>query len=416
MGSHNWDGPGMPEGAQPSPSPDRPPADSPGSGGSAASGASGTSGDWPEHDEPTKENRPRRRGPFPPRIAPRFGGTPPASVPPPPPTGSPIAGPPPISGAGPHLGHGHGHSHGSDGLPRAFLVLVALVAVILLGLCAAAVLISGTDAPEPTAAAPTGGRVEGGNDGGVMAERPSLDDIEAAGVTLREQSYQVSFLFRRSTSLLRASEPTPVPVKTLTWTGDLRSTGGEGASWDIRSQINGQATGGGDLGVVDTLSVVETGDVRYLDSDGRTFGDRPWIAVTGPDRGTFCWPAPEYRSAAGNDLPIPLPITDPVEYLDFTSAQVSEEKLQAGATRYTLSGGSLAAGERLTAALRSLATATGVETPEYTIAVTLAGDRTLTAVELTGTGASQGITLTMAPHSPGVPVTVTAPPADQVSR
>jgi len=296
-----------------------------------------------------------------------------------------------------------------------FLVLVALVAVILLGLCAAAVLIGDHDDVVPSAVAPIGGRVEGGSEGGVISDRPSLDDIEAAGVTLRARPYQVGFLFRRGTSLLRMSEPAPVPVQTLTWAGDLRSTGGAGPSWDIRSQVNGQAIGGADLGVIDTLSVVETGDVRYLGSAGRTFGDRPWIAVTGPDRGTFCWPDPDYRSAEGNDMPIPLPVTDPAEYLDFTSAEVTEESLPDGAVRYTLSGHGLAPGERLTAALRSLATATGVETPEYTIAVTLAADRTLTAVELTGTGASQGITLTMAPHSPGAPVVVTAPPAEQVS-
>lgn len=417
MGSHNWDGPGTPEGAQPSPSPDRPAADSPVSGASAA-------GDWPEHDEPTKENRPRRRGPFPPRIAPRFGGAPPAPVPPPaPPTGSPIAGPPPpVSGAGPHHppGHGHlghGHSHGTGGLPRAFLVLVALVATILLGLCAAAALFNGRDEVVPSAAAPTaGGRVEGADESGVLSERPSLDEIAAAGALLREQPYQVSFRFERGTSLLRVSEPAPVPAQTLTWAGDLRSTGGAGPSWDVRSQVTAQATGGVDLGVVDTLSIVEIGDVRYLGSAGRASGGLPWIAVAGPDRGTFCWPGSDYRRAEGSDLPIPLPVADPAEYLDITSAEVGIEVLDDGATRYTLPSRGLAPGERLAAAVRALATATGVDTPEYTLTVTLAADGTLTAVELAGTGGTQGVALTMVPHSAGAPVSVAAPPEDQISR
>lgn len=292
-------------------------------------------------------------------------------------------------------------------------MLVALVAVILLGLCTAAALFH-DDPPVPAAEAPAGGRVEGENEGGVLSERPSLDDIAAAGEKLREQPYQVSFRFRRGTSLLRAGEPAPVPVQTLTWAGDLRSTGGAGPSWDVRSQVTAQAGSGTDLGVIDTLSIVETGDIRYLDSAGRTVGDRPWIAIAGPDRGTFCWPAPDYRSAEGDNLPVPLPVADPVEYLDIAAAEVTIEQLDGDATRYTLAG--LKPGGRLTAALRSLATATGVDTPEYTLAITLGPDDTLTAVELTGVGASQGITLTMAPHSPGTPVTITAPPAELVSR
>jgi hypothetical protein len=406
MGSHNWDGPGTPEGAQPSPSPARPPADPPGSGGSAP----GAAGQWPAHDEPTKEHGPRRRGPFPPRIAPRFGGAPPAPAPPP--TGSPIVGPPPpVSGAG------HGHSHGAGGLPRAFLVLVALVAVILLGLCAAAVLLDREDGEVPSAAAPVGGgRVDGASEGGVLSESPSLDGIEAAGVMLRERPYQVGFRFRRGTSLLRTGEPAPVPVATLTWAGDLRSTGGDRPSWDVRSQITGQGGDGVDLGTVDTLLVVETGDVRYLGSAGRTFGARPWIAITGPDRGTFCWPDTDYRSVEGSGMPLPLPVADPAEYLDITSAEVTTEPLADDATRYTLPSRGLEAGGRLTAAIRSLASATGVDTPEFTLAVTLAADGALISVELTGVGSSQGVSLTMVPHSPGAPVTIAAPPDDQVSR
>ncbi|MFI5844960.1 hypothetical protein ACIA8K_35195 [Catenuloplanes sp. NPDC051500] len=405
MGSHNWDGPGTPEGAQPSPSPAPPPADSPGSGASAP----GAAGGWPAHDAPTTESRPRRRGPFPPRIAPRFGGAPPAPAPPP--TGSPIVGPPPpVSGAG------HGHSHGTGGLPRVFLVLVALVAVILLGLCAAAVLFNDKNVV-PSAAAPVGGgRVEGESEGGVMSERPSLDGIEAAGVTLRERPYEVAFYFQRGTSLLRAGQPAPVPVATLTWTGDLRSTGGDLPSWDARSEITGQGRDGADLGTIDTLLVVETGDVRYLGSAGRSFGGRPWIAITGRERGTFCWPATGYRSTEGNDMPLPLPVTDPAEYLDITSAEVTTESLGDGLTRYTLPSRGLAPGERLTAAIRSLATAIGVDTPEYTLTVTLAAGGVLTGVELTGVGNSQGVVLQMVPRGAVGPVTIAAPPDDQVSR
>ncbi|GAB7043427.1 MULTISPECIES: hypothetical protein [Catenuloplanes] len=386
MGSHNWDGPGDP----------------------AAGDRS-----WPD-GEATREDRPRRRGPFPPRIMPKFGGPPP----PPtgsPPTGSPVVPPPPVSGAGtPGHGHGHtpghGHSH-TAGVPRVFIVLAALIAVILLGVCAAGVLLDEGGGDQPVAADGQAGRVEGGAGG--LIGREGLDGIAAAGERLRERPYQVSFRFQRATSLIRADEPTPVRVATLTWSGELRSTGGADPSWDARSQVTAQGTDGVELGVVDSLAVVDTGGVRYLDSASHA-GGRPWTASTGPDRGTYCWPAGTFRRADGGVTAIPLPVADPVEYLDVKSASVTTESLPADATRYLLDDG-ITPGDRLAAAIHALATATGIDLPEYALAITVTADGMLAGVELTGIGAAAGTTLSMIVHSPGAEVVITAPPADQVS-
>ncbi|MDR7281185.1 hypothetical protein [Catenuloplanes atrovinosus] len=370
MGSQNWDGPEQPP--------------------------------YRDDAEATGENRPRRRGPFPPRIMPKFGAPPPA----PPPTGSPVvASPPPAPVVDPH----HGHRH-TAGVPRAFIVLAAIIAVILLGICTATALLDeGTELP--AAADGQAGRVEGG--GGLIG-RPSLDAIAAAGERLRQGPYQVSFRFQRATSLIRADEPTPVPARTLTWTGDLRSTGGTDPSWDVRSVVTAQGSDGADLGVVDTLTVVEIGGVRYLASAAHASGDRPWTAAAGPDRSTYCWPASAFRLADGGVTAIPLPVVDPAEFLDVESASVTAEPLPENATRYLLVPG-ITPGDRLAAAIRALATATGVDLPEYTLAVTLAADASLTAVELTGTGTAHGTALAMAVHSPGAEVVIDAPPPDQVA-
>ncbi|MDP9797280.1 hypothetical protein J2S43_005792 [Catenuloplanes nepalensis] len=375
MGSHNWDGPGDPASADRS---------------------------WPE-GEATQENRPRRRGPFPPRIMPKFGGAPP--------TGSPVVAPPPVSGAGTHP---HGHSH-TAGVPRGFIVLAALIAIILLGICAAGVLLD-EGADGPVAADGPAGRVEGG--GGGLIGRENLDQVAAAGELLRERPYQVSFEFRRATSLIRTDEPTPVPVATLTWRGELRSTGGTEPSWDARTQVTAYGADGAELGVVDSLTVVDTGGVRYLNSASHSASQapagRPWTAATGADRGTYCWPAGTFRRADGGVTAIPLPVADPVEYLDVESASVTTEPLPENATRYLLAEG-LTAGDRLAAAIHALATATGVDLPEYSLAVTVAADATLAAVELTGTGTADGTTLSMIVHSPGTDVVITPPPAGQIS-
>lgn len=374
MGSHNWDGPGDPAAADRS---------------------------WPE-GEATQENGPRRRGPFPPRIMPKFGGSPP-------PTGSPVVPPPPVSDAGTH-GHGHGHSH-TAGVPRVFIVLAALIAIILLGICAAGVLLD-DGASGPVAADGQTGRVEGG--GGGLIGRENLDGIAAAGTLLRERPYRVSFRFQRATSLIRADEPTPVPAATLTWSGELRNTGGREPSWDARTQVTAQGADGTELGVVDSLVIVETGGVRYLNSASHAAGRQPWTAATGADRGTYCWPADPFRRADGGITAIPLPIADPVEYLDAKSASVTVESLPDDVTRYRLDDG-ITPGDRLAAAIHALATSTGVELPEYALSITVAADGTLAAVELTGSGATAGTTLTMTVHSPGAEVVVTAPPADQVT-
>ncbi|GAB7050495.1 hypothetical protein [Catenuloplanes indicus] len=373
MGSHNWDGPGDPASADRS---------------------------WPE-GEATQENRPRRRGPFPPRIMPKFGG------PPPPPTGSPVVPPPPVSGAGTH-GHDHRHSH-TAGVPRVFIVLAALIAIILLGICAAGVLLD-EGGGQPVAAEGQTGRVDGSG----LIGREGLDEIAAAGELLRARPYQVSFRFRRATSLIRADEPTPVPAATLTWTGELRSTGGAEPSWDARTQVTAQSANGAELGVVDSLVVVETGGVRYLNSASYSAGRRPWTAATGADRSTYCWPAGTFRRADGEVTAIPLPVADPVEYLDVESASVTTESLPENVTRFLLDD-AITPGDRLTAAIHALATSTGVDLPEYTLSITVASDGTLAAVELTGTGNADGTTLTMTVHSAGTGVVVTAPPADQVT-
>ncbi|MDP9794810.1 hypothetical protein J2S43_003322 [Catenuloplanes nepalensis] len=140
---------------------------------------------------------------------------------------------------------------------------------------------------------------------------------------LRDGSYRATFDVR-------------LPERTVRWTGVMRTLGGVDAIWSVDGTASDEGR------IIDAVSVVDAGGVRYLDSMTETFRGFEWVALHGDDRNTYYW-----RSGAA----VPLPEVDPFVWLDVTGARTAVvARTMDGGVRYRLAGWT--PGPDLTAALR----------------------------------------------------------------
>ncbi|GAB7037038.1 MULTISPECIES: hypothetical protein [Catenuloplanes] len=173
---------------------------------------------------------------------------------------------------------------------------------------------------------------------------------------------QVISEFHRTAELLRdgsyrASFDVALPERTVRWTGTMRTLGGVDAIWSMDGTASDQGR------IIDALSVVDAGGVRYLDSMTKTFRGYEWVALDGDDRNTYYW-----RGGAA----VPVPEIDPFVWLDVTGARVAVvARTMDGGVRLRLAGWT--PGPELTAALRRAELVTDSPHTAFDLTLTAAG-------------------------------------------
>ncbi|MDR7276222.1 hypothetical protein [Catenuloplanes atrovinosus] len=190
-----------------------------------------------------------------------------------------------------------------------------------------------------------------------------LADIRASAELLRTGSYRATFDVR-------------IPDQTVRWTGVLRTLGGTGAIWSVDGTVSDDGR------IIDALSVVDAGGVRYLDSMTKTFHGYEWGALSGSDRLTYYW-----RGGA----PRPLPDVDPYLWCDLTGARVAvTARTLDGGTRYRLTGWT--PGPALAYALGRAGLAPGA--PGTVLDLTLAADGRPARLDATTAGTTVTLVVT----------------------
>ncbi|MDQ0371288.1 hypothetical protein [Catenuloplanes indicus] len=187
--------------------------------------------------------------------------------------------------------------------------------------------------------------------------------------------------FRRAAELLRdgsyrATFDMILPERPVRWTGVMRTLGGVDAIWSVDGTASDEGR------IIDALSVVDAGGVRYLDSMTRTFRGYEWVALDGDDRNTYYW-----RSGAA----VPLPEVDPFVWLDVTGARMTvAARTMDGGLRYRLAGWT--PGPQLTAALRRAGLVTG--SPHTAFDLTLTSDGLPARLDVRAPGVTAALVVT----------------------
>ncbi|WP_033338250.1 hypothetical protein [Catenuloplanes japonicus] len=182
-----------------------------------------------------------------------------------------------------------------------------------------------------------------------------VSEIHDAADRLRDSSYRVVFD-------MTLSDP---PAR---WQGTMRTRGGQDAIWSVDGTASDDGT------VLDTVSIVDAGGVRYLNPEIKTFSGYEWAALDGPLRASYYW---------RHGRPVPLPEADPFVWCDLSDARMAVTAPTAdGGLRYRLTGWS--PGPVLEGALIR----TGLRDPAYTtLNLTLDEDGVPARLDITLPGA-----------------------------
>jgi hypothetical protein len=210
-----------------------------------------------------------------------------------------------------------------------------------------------------------------------------VTDIRHAADRLRTTSYRVVFDLVLSRQSVR-------------WQGTMRTLGGLDAIWSADGTVSDGPT------ILDTVSIVDAGGIRYLNPQVQTFSGYEWASLDGPMRASYFW---------RDGRPEPLPEADPFVWCDLSGARTAITAPTAdGGVRYRLTGwspGPVLSGALNRAGLHDLSAVTldltlspsgtparlDITLPGVTVSLVVAGTATRERIKVPEAGQFQPITL-----------------------